>query len=417
MLKRILAQVRAVWGGERIHREIAEEREFHIAMRAADLTRSGMTPAAAQVAAERQYGASLRMREQGFDARGGGALQDLGGDIRFALRVLRKTPGKTAALIATMALGIGIDTAVFSAMKAVVLEPLPFADANSLVAIHQVSKGESEGVSYPNFEDWRAAGRSFVGMAVYASDSATLTERGQARRVFGAVVSASLFHLLGVAPLRGRLFTEAEDAPAGEAPVIVSDTLWRTQLGGREDAVGESLTLDGVNYRVIGVISSAMAFPLHSDAVNYWTTVAVDAAPGAWGGSIRKSRGYPRYDAALARLKPGVTVAQAQAEMSVIAGSVARQHPGVNLKEGVRVSPAIEDVVGKVRPLFWMLYGAVFCVLAVGCANAATLLLVGAMARGREFALRAALGAQPSRLARQLLVESLVLALRRTRRV
>jgi len=182
------------------------------------------------------------------------------------------------------------------------------------------------------------------------------------------------------------------------------------QLRGREDVLGHSLLLDGMGYRVIGVIPSALAFPVHSDAVNYWITVAGDAEPSPWGGSIRKSRGYPRYEAVLTRLKPGVTLAQAKAEMSVIAGNVAREHPGADLAEGVRLSAAIEDVVGRIRPLIWTLYAAVFCVLAVACANAATLLLVGAVARSREFALRAALGARPSRLVRQLLVESLVLA-------
>jgi putative ABC transport system permease protein len=411
MLRQILARARALWRREEIHGEIAEEREFHIAMRAADLTRGGMDPSAANEAARRGFGAALSMHEQGFDVRGGGVMEDIAADVRLALRMLRKTPVKTVALVATVALGIGINTAVFSVIKAVVLEPLPFAGAKDLVVVHQVEKGESEGVSYPNFEDWRSASRSFQGMAVYAPDSATLTERGQAQRVYGAVVSADLFRLLGVTPLRGRLFNETEDDPGSGRAVIVSDALWRTQLQGSEDVLGRSVILDGVGYRVIGVIPSALAFPVHSDAANYWVTVAVDAQPGAWGGSIRKSRSYPRYEAALGRLKPGVTVAQAQAEMNVIARNVARQHPGVDLKEGVRVSAAIEDVVGRVRPLMWTLYRAVFCVLAVSCANAATLLLVSAVARSREFALRAALGARPSRIVRQLLVESLVLAL------
>ena len=410
MLERILTRMRAVWGREQIHAEIAEEREFHIAMRAADLVRSGMAGSAANEAARRGFGSGLRMQEQGFEVRGGGLIEDIATAIRLALRVLRKTPVKTAALVATVALGIGINTSVFSVMKAVVLDPLPFAKAQDLMVIHQVTKGESEGVSYPNFEDWRAASRSFDAMAVYATDSATLKEGAQARRVSGAVVSADLFRLLGVTPLRGRLFNQTEDEPGSGRPVIISDTLWRTQLQGREDVLGHSLLLDGIGYRVIGVIPSALAFPVHSDAVNYWITVAGDAEPSPWGGSIRKSRGYPRYEAALARLKTGVTAAQAQAEMSVIAGNVARAHPAAELAEGVRVSAAIEDVVGRARPLIWTLYAAVFCVLAVGCANAATLLLVGAVARSREFALRAALGAKPSRLVRQLLVESLVLA-------
>jgi len=141
------------------------------------------------------------MQEQGFDVRGGGVMEDIAGDIRLALRILRKRPVKTAALAATVALGIGINTAVFSVMKAVVLDPLPFAKAKELMVIHQVVKGESEGVSYPNFEDWRGASRSFDAMAVYAADSSTLTEDGQARRVSGAVVSADMFRLLRVTPL------------------------------------------------------------------------------------------------------------------------------------------------------------------------------------------------------------------------
>ena len=410
MPKRFLTRARALWRREQIHAEISDEREFHIAMRAADLMRGGMSEAAAREAARQSFGPEVRMHEEGFAIRGGGVLEDVAGDIRLALRMLRKTPMKTAALVATVALGIGINTAVFSVMKALVLDPLPFVKAQDLVSIHQVSRGESEGVSYPNFEDWRDASRSFESMAVYAADSSTLTEGGEARRVSGAVVSANLFRLLGVTPLRGRLFDGGEDEPGSGRPVIISDTLWRTQLQGRDDVLGQLLILDGVGYRVIGVIPSAFAFPLHGDAVNYWITVAVDAEPSPWGGSVRKSRGYPRYEAALARLKPGVTAAQAQAEMSVIAGNVAREHPGVDPAQGVRVSAAIEDVVGRVRPFLWTLYAAVFCVLAVSSANAATLLLVGAVARSREFALRGALGARPSRLVRQLLVESLVLA-------
>jgi putative ABC transport system permease protein len=192
---------------------------------------------------------------------------------------------------------------------------------------------------------------------------------------------------------------------------IVSDRLWHEVFHGCEEALGRTVTLDGVAYRVIGVVAGKLAFPVRSDELSYWTTVAVDAEPSVWGGSVRKSRGYPRYDAALARLKSGVTMAQARAEMTAIAGNVARLHPGMDLKDGVQLSAALEDVVGKTKPLLWKLYGAVFCVLLVACANAATLLLVGAVARCREFALRAALGAGRSRLVRQLLAESMVIAL------
>lgn len=409
MLKRWWARIWAAGDGEEIHAEIAAEREFHLEMATQELVRRGMSKAEAQETTRRKFGPALRIQEEGFDVRGG-VLTDIAQDFRIALRLLLKSPAKTLTLVATVALGIGINTAVFSVMKAVVLDPLPFPQSENLVAIHQVSKGISGGVSYPNFEDWRRSSKSFEGMAVYAPTSATLTTRDRAQRIFGATVSSNLLALLGVTPLRGRLFVPTEDLRGSGRPVVISDNLWHSLFQASEQAIGQPLTLDGVQFRVIGVIPAALAFPIESDALNYWTTVSVDAEPSAWGGTILTSRGYPRYEAALARLKPGVTAAQAQAEMSAIAAIVAQQHPDMNLKEGVRVGTAVEDVVGKVRPLLWILYAAVFCVLAAGCANTATLLLVGAIARRREFALRAALGARPSRLVRQLMVESLAVA-------
>jgi putative ABC transport system permease protein len=409
MLRRLIARLRAWRREEDLFRDLAEEREFHIAARAAELARRGMNAADAQAAARRRFGPALRQQELGYEARGGGPLADITADVRLAVRILCKTPARTAALVATAALGIGINTAGFS-IVARALHPLPYAQASELVAIHQVSKGAEEGVSYPNFEDWRAAGRSFQQMAIYAPDTAMLTAGGEARRITGAVVSANLFHLLGVTALRGRLFADAEDAPGSPRVAIVSDRLWRSALGGREDVAGSSLTLDGERYRIVGVIPAALAFPVAEGPVDYWTTVAVDATAGPWG-SIRKSRGYPRYAAAIARLRPGVTPARAQAEMGAIATAVALANPGLDLKEGVRVAALSDAVTGSVRYLYRTLYAAVFCVFAVACANAATLLLLGSLARGREFALRAAFGARPLRLVRQSLVESLVAAL------
>jgi putative ABC transport system permease protein len=406
----LLRRLKAAFRPEAIHSEIAEERDFHIEMATADLIRRGIDPEQARKTARARFGSPMRMHEAGFDERGGGIFEDVLHDTRIAFRMLRKTPGKTAALVITVALAIGVDTAVFSVMKAVVLDPLPFSDSQRLVTIHQLSKGELEGVSYPNFEDWRAAARSFEGLAVYAPTNAIFTSDDHAQRLYGAVVSAGLFPLLRVTPLRGRLFTEAEDRRGAGLPLIITDALWRSQFQAREDVLGQTMTLDGANYRIVGIVPAATAFPIHTDPVSYWTTVSIDADPSPWGGSVRKSRGYPRYEAALARLKPGQTLAQAQSEMNVIAAGIAKQHPAVNLREGVRLAPAAEDVVGKIRPLIGTLYGAVFCLLAAGCANAATLLLVGAVARRREFALRTALGARAGRLIRQLMVESLAVA-------
>ncbi|HLK22763.1 MAG TPA: ABC transporter permease [Bryobacteraceae bacterium] len=411
MFRTWVSRIKGLFLRDRVHDEIEAEREFHIAMRAEEMQRGGMDQRAAERAARRSFGPELSWHEIGFDVRGGGILDDVCNDLRLALRVLKKTPWRTAALILTLVLAIGINVAVFSVLKEVILDPLPFRDPSQLVVLHQVSEGHSEGVSYPNFEDFRAGNNSFEALAVFALDQATLTKPGGvARRVSGAVVSANLFKVLDVKPIRGSLFTEAEDAPHSEKTSLISDRLWRSEYGGREDIVGRSLILDGVGYRILGVVDAKLAFPVQKDPVDYWVTVAGDAEPSPWGGSIRSSRGYPRYDAALGRLKPGVSVSRAQAQMNVIAAAIEKRHPHANLREGVRVSLAIDDIVGGIRPFFWTLYAAVFCVLAVGCANVATLLMAQAAARNREFSLRVALGARPLRLARQLLVESQAIA-------
>ena len=319
MLRELRAAAEGWFREAEVHREVEDEHEFHIAMLITELVNKGMTAAAATDQARKQFGPSLRMHEEGMDIRGGGLLADIGQDARIAIRLLRKTSSKTIALIAMLALAIGINSAVFTIIKAVLLDPLPFVSSDRLVVIHQVSKGESEGVSYPNFEDWRGASRSFEGMAVYASTSAILNVNNEPHRVSGAVVSADLFNLLRVTPLRGRLFRRVEDEPGAGRAVVISDRLWHSQFGPLEDAVGKTLALDGIGYRVIGVISSALAFPVSSEPIEYWTTVAEDATPSVWGGSIRTSRGYPRYEGALARLKPYVTIAQAQAEMTSVA--------------------------------------------------------------------------------------------------
>lgn len=411
MLRIWLSRVKGLIFGSKVHDEIEAEREFHIAMRAEEMQRGGMDEKTALNKARRSFGQALPMHELGFDVRGGGVLADVWTDLRLALRVLRKTPWRTAALILTLVLAIGINVAVFSVLKEVILDPLPFRDSSRLVVLHQVSDGHNEGVSYPNFEDFRAESNCFEQLAVFAMDQATLTRPGgTARRVSGAVVSANLFKILDVNPLRGNLFSESEDAPRSEKTALISDRLWRSEYGGGEDVIGRSLVLDGVSYRIIGIVEARLAFPVQKDPVDYWVTVAGDAEPSPWGGSIRSSRSYPRYDAALGRLKPGFSLAKAQAQMNVVAAAIAKQHSHANLGEGVKVNLAVDDVVGDVRPLFWTLYAAVFCVLAVGCANVATLLMAQAAARKREFSLRTALGARPERLVRQLLVESQAVA-------
>lgn len=409
---RIWQRLRTVWQRETIHDEIAAEMDFHRAMKAEELQQrhAHLTPAEANAVADQSFGKQLKWQERGFDERGAGLLDDVSQDLRFASRLLRKWPGQTALLLLTLALGIGVNTAVFSVVNAILLQPLPFAHAGELVILHQANQAQAAGVSYPNFLDWRSGSRSFDGLAIYNSTSAALTDAGDAVTIFGATVSADLFRILNVSPVRGRLFTADEDALGSGSPVLISDRLWRSRFSAREDLLGRTIRLDGKPFHVIGIMPARLAFPVQNDPVDYWTTVAVDADPQLYGGSIPTSRGYPRYDGVLARLKPGVTQAAAQAEMDVIARRLAQTYPKMTDMPGVRLLPAVEDVVGHARPLLLLLYGGVLCVLLAACANAASLLLVRSLARRREFSLRSALGANSGRLIRQLLMESLLVA-------
>ncbi len=411
MLKWLRRRLAAFRDGDAIHREIEEEFAFHMEMRARDLMSRDTPGDSARTQAARRFGDVPRLREQGFDLRGGGIARDALADLRIALRTLCKTPARSAILIATVALGVGVNTAVFSAVKAILWDPLPFPESDRLITIHQVKRGALEGVSYPNFLDVRAASRSLNDAAVFASDTAILQLPEGARRISGAIVSANLFDVLRVRPLVGRLFHPGEDQPGGEFPALISETFWREQFHQRADIVGRPLILDGRLFHIAGVIPSRSRFPISADRVDYWITTAIDAEPSPWGGSVASSRGYPRYDAVIARLRPGVAAKRAASEASAIAGRIALADPKHAAGLEFRVQPALQDFVGSVRPLLTLLYGAVFCVLAVACANVATLLLVGAVARRREFAVRSALGARPERLVRQLLVESLVVAI------
>jgi len=412
-LRNLWDRFRALRHPDETHAELTEEFQFHLDMTSAEFMLRGMPEEEARKAAARKFGSALRIQERGNDVRGSAWIGEVWNDARFALRILRKTPSKTALLVLTLALGIGANTAVFSVIHSILLQPLPFPEPARLVLLHQANRVQAGGVSYPHFKDWREESRSFENMAVYSYDSAILTSGGESTRVFGATVSANLFDALRVAPLRGRLFRPEEDrwgSDDGSHPVVISDRLWHSRFQADADILGKPLVLEAKEFRIIGVIPTRLAYPIQSDPADYWITVAADADPANYGGSIPTSRGYPRYDAALARLKPGTTIEQARAEMNLIAGNIAREHPKATSMEQVRITPVLEDLVGPVRPMLLLLYGGVFCILLVACASAATLLVVSATAREKEFAVRAALGAKSARLIRQLLIESLVIA-------
>ena len=403
-------RIRAVRRREQVIADIDREMRAHLALQVEANIRAGMSPEEAREKAERGFGNVNRAVDAAYDVKGGGVFETLVQDVRYGLRMLAKHKAFTAIAVVTLALGIGANTAIFSVVNELLLSPLPYRDADRVVMLWEVSPSgrHQNTTSRANYRSWRDQSSSYESIAAFSDQRLNLTDTGEPEELSVQLATPQLFRVLGVEPLLGRTLLPDDDQPDKNNVAVLSYGLWQRRFGGEPSIVGRQITLNDVKYDVVGVMPANFQFHIKHRSgtgrpAELWTLLPMQA------GNLENQRG--RFLSVVARLKDGVTADQAAAELRTIEARLSEESPRYNKNFSVEILPLREQFFGNVRRPLWLMLGAVGFVLLIACANVANLLLAQATSREKEIAVRAALGARRTRIVRQLLTESVLLAL------